>query len=147
VGDWSGRAFARLPESGEIARFCLRDLLAWDWLLFWPILAIGWLVAIFLRCRPAVALGAAVSLQLLIYGATALVTYLDPIPHLEAAFFRITAALVPLGLLALASLVAPSPDVPARPSSVGRGGDVVPGSARIAHSSGSRPVSRRKASR
>ncbi|HUO86388.1 MAG TPA: hypothetical protein VM617_03290, partial [Thermoanaerobaculia bacterium] len=47
VGDWSGRAFARLPESGEIARFCLRDLLAWDWLLFWPILAIGWLVAIF----------------------------------------------------------------------------------------------------
>jgi hypothetical protein len=104
LGDWLERGTARLPQVREVAGFCLRELLAWDWLLFWPVLAGGSLLAIVRGRHRAAALAAAVWLQVAIYGATALFTYLDPISHLEAAFFRISAALVPLGLIVLAEI-------------------------------------------
>lgn len=106
-GDWMERGAGRLPQVGEIAAFCLRELAAWDWLLFWPALAAGSLLAVVRGRRRAAALAAAVWLQVAIYGATALFTYLDAIPHLQAAFFRISSALVPLGLIALAEIWGP----------------------------------------
>jgi hypothetical protein len=121
LGDWPARGAERLPRLPEIAAFCLRELLAWDWLLFWPVLALGTLAAVFLARRRAAALAAAVWLQVAIYAGTALVTYLDPILHLQAAFFRISAALVPLGLIALAEVAGeaaprrPGRREPARP--------------------------------
>lgn len=104
LAGWLARGAERLPRLPEIAAFCLRELLAWDWLLFWPVLAAGTLAAVFLARWRAAALAAAVWLQVAIYGGTALFTYLDPLLHLQAAFFRISAALVPLGLIALGDL-------------------------------------------
>lgn len=105
VGDWLGRGFQRLPQVREIVVFCARELLARDWLLFWPLLTAGWLLAVLRRGWRAAALVTAVCLQVAIYGGTAFFTYLDPIPHLQAAFFRICAALVPLGLIAFGELL------------------------------------------
>lgn len=105
LGDWLERGVARLSQVREIVLFCAQELLAWDWLLFWPVLAVGWLLAALRRRWRAAALATAVWLQVAIYGGTAFFTYLDPIPHLQAAFFRICAALVPLGLIALAVLL------------------------------------------
>lgn len=113
LGDWLGRATARLPQTPEIAGFALRELLAADWLLFWPLLMAGWLLAVLRGRSRAAALATVVWLQVAIYAGTALFTYLDPVPHLQAAFFRICAALVPLGLLALGELIPPASPSPA----------------------------------
>lgn len=113
LGDWLARGAERLPRIPEIAAFCLRELLAWDWLLFWPVLVLGTIAAVVLARRRAAALATAVWLQVAIYGGTALFTYLDPILHLQAAFFRITAALVPLGLIALGEVAGEAAPRPA----------------------------------
>ncbi|HEX2164120.1 MAG TPA: hypothetical protein VHM02_09245 [Thermoanaerobaculia bacterium] len=108
LGDWWGRGVERLTILPAIAAFCLEELLAADWLGFWPLLALASIAALALRRRAAAALAAAVWLQLAIYAATALFTYLEPVGHLRAAFFRIAAALVAPGLLAIAHLLAPA---------------------------------------
>jgi hypothetical protein len=107
AGDGWSRAAERLPRTAEILRYVGRELWAADWLLLWPSLLVASVAALARRNLRAGALLAVVWVQTSIYAATAFLTFLDPLRHLRAAFFRIEAALVPLGLIALAVLLAP----------------------------------------
>ena len=104
LGDWWRRGLDRLPLAVDIQRRCLSLLLQPDWLGFWIVLAALTAVAAARRQGMALALVAIVWIQVLVYDLTALFTYLPPLAHLDASFFRICAALVPLGLLGMAKL-------------------------------------------
>jgi hypothetical protein len=104
LGDWWRRGLDRLPLAVDIQRRCLSLLLQPDWLGFWIVLAALTAVAAARRQGMALALIAIVWIQVLVYDLTALFTYLPPLAHLDASFFRICAALVPLGLLGMAKL-------------------------------------------
>jgi hypothetical protein len=104
LGDWWRRGLDRQPLILEIQRRCLSLLLQPDWLGFWIVLAALTAVAVARRQGMALALIAIVWIQVLVYDLTALFTYLPPLAHLDAAFFRICAALVPIGLLGMAKL-------------------------------------------
>jgi hypothetical protein len=104
LGDWSRRGLDRLPLIIEIQRRCLALLLQPDWLGFWIVLAALTAVAVARRHGMALAVIAIVWIQVIVYELTAVFTYLPPLAHLEASFFRICAALVPIGLLGMAML-------------------------------------------
>jgi hypothetical protein len=104
LGDWWRRGLDRLPLVVDIQRRCLSLLLQPDWLGFWIVLAALTAVAVARRRGMALALIAIVWFQVFVYDLTALFTYLPPLAHLDAAFFRICAALVPIGLLGMAKL-------------------------------------------
>lgn len=104
LGDWWRRGLDRLPLVVDIQRRCLSLLLQPDWLGFWIVLAVLTGVAAARRHRLALAVIAIIWIQVLVYDLTALFTYLPPLAHLDASFFRICAALVPLGLLGMAML-------------------------------------------
>lgn len=103
AGDWRGRALERLSRPGEILTMLGSDLAAPDWLGFWFLFAAGLALAIWQRQRTALLLAAVVLLQLGLYAAVYLVTYLPAEGHIVSSFTRITAALVPLGILATAA--------------------------------------------
>jgi len=107
LGDWWRRGLDRLPLVVDIQRRCLSLLLQPDWLGFWIVLAALTAVAAARRYGMALALIAIVWIQVLVYDLTALFTYLPPLAHLDASFFRICAALVPIGLLGMAMLSRP----------------------------------------
>lgn len=65
----------------------------------------------------ALAVIAIVWTQVFVYELTALFTYLPPLAHLDAAFFRICGALVPIGLLGMAMLSRRPTPVPCREDS------------------------------
>jgi hypothetical protein len=102
LGDWWRRGLDRLPLIIEIQRRCLALLLQPDWLGFWIVLAALTAVAVARRHGMALAVIAIVWIQVFVYELTALFTYLPPLAHLDASFFRICAALVPIGLLGMA---------------------------------------------
>lgn len=104
LGDWWRRGLDRLPLAVDIQRRCLSLLLQPDWLGFWIVLAALTAMAAARRQRRALAVIAIVWIQVLVYDLTAVFTYLPPLAHLDAAFFRICAALVPIGLLGMAML-------------------------------------------
>ena len=104
LGDWWRRGLDRLPLILEIQRRCLSLLLQPDWLGFWIVLAALTAVAVARRHGMALAVIAIVWIQVFVYELTAVFTYLPPLAHLEASFFRICAALVPIGLLGMATL-------------------------------------------
>lgn len=104
AGNLRERLIQRSGEVPELLQLALYELLAWDWLGFWVVFAIGSGCAIKLRSPNARALAAIVWIQSALYLA---VCYGSPAPaaeQLRAAFYRTCAALVPLGLLALAAL-------------------------------------------
>jgi hypothetical protein len=105
AGDWWRRGVLRLPLVPGIARQALGDLLQSDWLGFWIVLAAATALAAVRRRAVALALAAVVWNQVLIYQLTALFSYLPPADHLNAAFFRICAPLMPLGIVAMAALL------------------------------------------
>ena len=105
AGDWWRRGLDRLPHVLDVQRQCFALLLQPDWLGFWILLAASTLVALARRNGMALAVIAIVWIQVLVYELTALFSYIPPPAHLEAAFFRICGALVPLGLLGMAMLV------------------------------------------
>jgi len=107
LGHWWRRGLDRLPLLMDIQRRCLSLLLQPDWLGFWIVLAALTVVALARRHRMALAMFAIVWVQVLVYELTAVVTYLPPLAHLDASFFRICAALVPIGLLGMAMLSRP----------------------------------------
>jgi len=107
LGDWWRRGLDRLPLVVDIQRRCLSLLLQPDWLGFWIVLAALTAVAAARRQGMALAVIAIVWIQVLVYDLTALFTYLPPLAHLDASFFRICAALVPIGLLGMAMLSRP----------------------------------------
>ena len=71
------------------------------------------------RRMRALALAAVVWCQVVVYMLTALFSYIAPHDHLSAAFFRICAPLLPLGLLAIAMALAPPAPAEAGPPSEG----------------------------
>src|ERR1700688_1699890 len=104
LGDWWRRGLDRLPLFMDIQRRCLSLLVQPDWLGFWIVLAALTVVALARRHGMALAVIAIVWIEVLVYELTAVVTYLPPLAHLEASFFRICGALVPIGLLGMAML-------------------------------------------
>jgi hypothetical protein len=104
LGDWWQRGLDRLPLVMDIQRRCLSLLLQPDWLGFWIVLAALTAVALARRHGMALAVIAIVWIQVFVYELTALFTYLPPLAHLDASFFRICGALVPTGLLGMAML-------------------------------------------
>lgn len=106
-GDWRGRALDRLSRPGEILTMLGSDLAAPDWLGFWFLFAACLALALWRgyrrRHRTALLLAGVVVLQLGLYGAVYFCTYLPPADHIFSSFTRITAALVPLGILMIAA--------------------------------------------
>jgi hypothetical protein len=102
-GDWRGRALDRLSRPGEILTVLGSDLAAPDWLGFWFLFAAGLAFAIWRRHRTALLLAGVVLLQLGLYVAVYFFTYLPATGHILSSFTRITAALVPLGILMIAA--------------------------------------------
>ncbi|MFP5285719.1 MAG: hypothetical protein ACLGI9_08275 [Thermoanaerobaculia bacterium] len=102
-GDWRGRALERLSRPGEILAMLGSDLAAPGWLGFWFLFAAGLALALWRRNWTALLLAGAVVLQLGLYSAVYFFTYLPPAGHILSSFTRIVAALVPLGILAIAA--------------------------------------------
>ncbi len=107
LGDWRGRALARLARPGEILTALGADLAAPDWLGFWFLFAAALGLAVWRRHRTSLLLGGVVVVQLGLYAAVYFFTYLNPADHVRSSFTRIAAALVPLGILAVAALFYP----------------------------------------
>ena len=104
-GNLGERLIQRVGAVPELLRLALDELLAWDWLGFWVALGAGTGWAIWRRSRTARALAAAVWIQSALYLAACYASWAPTAAEqLHAAFFRTCAALVPLGLLALAAL-------------------------------------------
>jgi len=106
IGDWLGRAVARLPELPSILTALALDLgrPAWLglWIVFTAALAVAGLRFRLGSSRIALALGAVVLLQLGAYAFVYLATYLDPVAHIDSSFVRIAAALAPLAAVSAA---------------------------------------------
>lgn len=102
-GDWRGRALERLSRPGEILSMLGSDLISPDWLGFWFLFAAGLAFAFWRRNRIALLLSGVVLLQLGLYAAVYFFTYLPAAGHILSSFTRIAAALVPLGILAIAA--------------------------------------------
>jgi hypothetical protein len=100
-GDWRGRAASRLRHPGEIVALLGKELLRKEWLGLWVVFALGLLTCLLTgRALPSLLFGI-VFLMLGSYSAVYFATYLDPRQHIENSFFRIAAALVPLGMAAI----------------------------------------------
>ncbi len=102
--DWAGRGLSRLRESKELLAQIFSTLVRLEWLGFWIFWIAALLVALAKRKRTASVIGAVVVIEIVSYAAVYFMTALDPISHLHASFFRLTAALVPLAALAVAAL-------------------------------------------
>ena len=105
-GDWRARALDRLSRPGEILTMLGSDLIAPDWLGFWFLFAAGLALALRHRNRTALLLGGVVLVQLGLDAAVYFFTYLPATGHILSSFTRIAAALVPLGILAVAASAA-----------------------------------------
>lgn len=97
------RALKRWVLAPEILTKSGETLLAPEWLGFWLLLPAGVGVAAVRRRRRALWLGLVVLAQLAVYVAVYFASYPPPAQHLDSSFFRIAAALVPLGAVALAA--------------------------------------------
>ncbi len=105
VGDWMSRGLSRLAHPRAVVGPLVRDLLAPEWFGFWIVFSAGWLYSIVKKRQTAALLTSVVAAQLATYASVYFVTYLDPAAHIRSSFFRITAALVPAAIVALAARV------------------------------------------
>ncbi len=107
AGDWLHRLLERLPHPGTVLGDMGEELVASDWIGFWPVfvLAAGW--ASWRRDRRVAALSAVVATQTAFYLFVYLGTYLDPASHIRSSFFRLMSALLPLAAVAAGLLAAP----------------------------------------
>lgn len=108
-GDPLARLGERLPRAGELLARMGSTLLARDTLGFWVAFGAALLGAALRRRAVAAALAGAVLGQLALYAALPFLVYLPPEQHLDASFARVTAALMPLGLLAIGAAVGSGP--------------------------------------
>lgn len=105
VGDDAmSRAVERAAELPSFLRLAGTELAATDWLGFWLLLPVVTAFAVVRRCRPALVLAGVVWLQAALYLLICFLSRSPPGDQLRAAFFRTSAVLVPLGLLAIAAL-------------------------------------------
>lgn len=112
-GDWAGRGLERLSEAPRLAAALAGDLTGLEWLGIWWLFAAVAAAAVVSLVRhrrrapagvaTAFALAAVVTLQLALYLATYLVSYIPPDRHAATSFHRVAAALAPLALLAAAA--------------------------------------------
>jgi hypothetical protein len=105
-GDWRSRALERLPRLLDVGATFTRELLVPDWLGFWLVFLVGLGLAATRRAprgTGASLLLLAVAAQVLLYLFVCYVAPAEPAVQIRAAGFRIAAALVPLGLLGLAT--------------------------------------------
>lgn len=103
VGDPLSRVVDRLPRALEILSHGGSKLLAAEWLGFWLLLPVGLVVAWGRQRWAALGLGLGVLAQVLVYVGVYFASYPEPLQHIDSSFFRIAAALVPLGAVALAA--------------------------------------------
>lgn len=124
-GDWAGRGAARLAELPRLAGRLAGELSAAGWLGAWALVAVALAVAAVLaargggagavrweadlpqaaadRRRAALGLGGVAGAQLAVYAGTYLVSYIPWQLHVATSFYRVSAALLPLALLAAAA--------------------------------------------
>lgn len=116
----SGQPFAklaeRLPQASELLASMAQRLAQWDFLGFWLLFPLAFALAWRRRNVEALIAGGVVLAQLAVYSGLTFLVYLPVEEHLDAAYDRITAALVPLGILAcgLALVGSPHEDPPDR---------------------------------
>jgi hypothetical protein len=100
-GEPLARLAERLPQAPELLARMGSYLVLPDALGFWPALAAAAVLAVVRRNGTALALAAVVAGQLALYVVLPFLAYLPPEMHLDASFSRVTAALMPLGVLAI----------------------------------------------
>lgn len=105
-GDWRARAVERAGELPELALHAARLLADPTLLGLWFLLPAALAAALLRRDRAAAAPLAVVHLELLLALAVVYLSYPNPYDQLNAALPRVSAALVPLGLLGVAELFA-----------------------------------------
>jgi hypothetical protein len=99
-GNWWERFNGRLPEGGRILGLLARCLVSPEWLGFWLLFFVATVYFMARRHIAPAVLSLVVWLQLSVYGSVYFVTFLDWHEHLRGSFCRISAALLPLGILA-----------------------------------------------
>ncbi len=112
-GPWVQRFAARLPHVLEVLGKMGEELVASDWIGFWPVFLLAAAYGIWRRDRRVAALSAVVAAQTALYLFVYLGTYLDPAGHIRSSFFRLMSALLPLAAVAVGLLAAPRDRVPA----------------------------------
>ncbi len=106
--DWRGRAYQRLREPGKILSALGHELLRIEWWGIWLLFALVFGYCLLAR-KPVAALTLGIVLAALgTYAVVYFVTYLDPLEHIDHSFFRIAAALVPLGLVGISFAFEPA---------------------------------------
>jgi hypothetical protein len=103
AGDWVSRGLSRFEHPCAIATALAKGLLAPEWFGFWIVFAAGWIFAVVGKRPTAALLTSVIAAQVAAYGSVYFFTYLDPAAHIGSSFFRIVAALLPAGLVALAA--------------------------------------------
>ncbi len=106
-GDPLARLAERLPAAASLVAYMARSFLLPDALGFWLAFALALGVALWQRRTLALGLAGVVTAQLLIYMAVTFIVFLPPRAHVDAAFSRIIAALMPLAMLAVGAVLAP----------------------------------------
>lgn len=104
-GDWAGRGLDRLSRLPAILGHLLVQLGGPSWAGLWLLFGAGLIVALWRRNRTALVLFAVISAQLAIYVGVLAVAGPDPLDHLKASALRFASVLVPLGLIAVGSLL------------------------------------------
>jgi hypothetical protein len=112
-GEWTLRFSARLPHVLEVLGKMGEELIARDWIGFWPVFVLAAAYGIWRRDRRVAALSAVVAAQTVLYLFVYLGTYLDPAAHIRSSFFRLMSALLPLAAVAAGLLAAPRDRAPA----------------------------------
>jgi hypothetical protein len=110
TGDHMGRALSRLKDYHVILAPVVAELTRPAWLGCWIFAAIVIARYASWRRRMATCLGAAVVLQMAFYISVYFFTYLDPLEHIDSSFYRISAAILPLALVAATSLLLATED-------------------------------------
>jgi hypothetical protein len=102
VGNWVSRGLERAAHPVPIVSLLARELLAPEWFGFWVVFAAAWVYSIVRRRPTAAVLTSVIAAQIAVYASVYFFTYLDPADHIRSSFFRISAALLPAALIALA---------------------------------------------
>jgi len=121
-GDWTARFAERVRDPLPLFAAMLRELGGPEWLGLWFLFGAAAFASLFLPAPPACRLSAVVLGQFLVYAFIYFGTYLNPAEHVHSSFHRLAAALLPLGLLAMAGVSAASrksPTLAFRPDVVG----------------------------
>ncbi len=122
AGDWAARADQRMRQPGQIIRPLAGELLRVEWGGLWLLFAAAFLFCAFKRRAIPAFLFGIVFAMLGSYGAVYFATFLDPVQHLQNSFFRIAAALIPLGTIGIAFVFEADP--PGRAAPAGKPGPI-----------------------